>query len=442
MAKFTKDKCIAYIYLSWFITPIGTQAYMPTMPLLVRDTLDAGVEMLGYVYSVKMFCSVIGFTVLIPLFKCATPRQISLAMLWMRLLSGLLHAAACWAVTSYSLPLLFVRSALHGISLGTIGLAPTWIGRRLDDSEKAKHQTGILGVLALGMALGPALGSGIAVLLPKDAAGRLASQGAPGYVTAVTSLALIVLTHVLFDDDEPMSPGSPGAKGDERKPKLSAEHKTVTAMTIVIAITSFLATLGAESVQALLFKDMYGYEADGTFIAFVAIGISSMFGAGAFLWLSKRLSLAALAVLWNVWGVIPLITFIPWWAMGEFPFVTEYVPYGQVVFGMFLSFIGSQWSLSAHNSIISIRLPVEHVATIMPIQQLAGQLGRACGPIFFTQVYAAAEDAVPGVAPNWTFWAMMAIMMIGNIAPLFTFRIMYGTFSDGPFVQTKEAELL
>ena len=88
-------------------------------------------------------------------------------MSWTR--TALRVGLACAAITPATLPLLYARSAMHGFSLGAVALPPTWMGARLPMEERSTAQAVLAAVMMFGIAVGPVLGSAMALALPLHA---------------------------------------------------------------------------------------------------------------------------------------------------------------------------------------------------------------------------------------------------------------------------------
>ena len=146
-----------------------------------------------------MFMSVVGNIGAAPLLRIMSPRALLLLMIGLRALSGLLHGMACIEApgggTLYpSLPLLYIRSAMHGFTLGSMSVIATWIGARLPVVERPTAQVKNETFLFMGIVLGPAWGSALAILMPTD----LQDAGAAGWNVLVVSILtfMFVFTQV------------------------------------------------------------------------------------------------------------------------------------------------------------------------------------------------------------------------------------------------------
>ena len=58
--SFDKKTCLLFFQLNWLLSPLATQGYAPTMPLLITQVMALPTSDLGLVYSTKMFCSFVG----------------------------------------------------------------------------------------------------------------------------------------------------------------------------------------------------------------------------------------------------------------------------------------------------------------------------------------------------------------------------------------------
>ena len=89
-------------------------------------------------------------------------------------------------------------------------------------------------------------------------------------------------------------------------------------------------------------------------------------------------------------------------------------------------------SFHAHRTLLSMRLPQQVQARYVPIVETLAQVGRAVGPILYTQTYAVANEVQPGSAPNVSLLSQLLVFIAGNALPLLFFTEMYGRFGDGP----------
>lgn len=419
---FNKKHCLAFVILNWLFTPIATQGYLPTMPLLVTEVMGLETTTLGYLYSTKMACNLVGCFALVPLLRNFSARKATIAFLVLRAVSGLIHGVALLQMSSWTLPLLYLRSALHGFSLGGMILSPTWIAARIPESEQPAANNMLFGTLGVGMVLGPMVGSALATLAPT----ALLDADMPGWNTLAVSLAQLWFALVLFDDDTVMpKPVKDDPTGVE------VPWKTILVCA-VFALGSFTGSLGAESVVALNMWHMYGMDAAATMPFYVLQALVAPFGIVITAVLQRKLNYATIAVVSAI-GIIapPLWLLWPAIASGDW---SEHPPLPVFMSVSAFMVIPGQLALVAHTTLLSKHLPNTLKSTYTPIFQTSGQFGRVIGPLIYTGVYDLGSQ--PGSAthgPCNTFVVMLACFALACGAPmLFHFRALYGSFSDPP----------
>ena len=116
---FNKKHCLAFVILNWLFTPIATQGYLPTMPLLVTEVMGLETTTLGYLYSTKMACNLVGCFALVPLLRNFSARKATIAFLVLRAVSGTGGRASNGADCCQ----LAAAAGADGVNLGS-GLGP------------------------------------------------------------------------------------------------------------------------------------------------------------------------------------------------------------------------------------------------------------------------------------------------------------------------------
>ena len=171
---------------------------------------------------------------------------------------------------------------------------------------------------------------------------------------------------------------------------------------------------------------MYGVDAGGALPFYVTLGLASFAAGGIFGVCQKHLSLAYIAVVWNLGAILALPLMV------HLADLTDYNSAGSLMAG-YAVWLSLGWiTFTAHRTLLSMRLPKQVQARFVPIIETFGQAGRAVGPIIFTQTYAIANQLEPGSAPNVSLLSQLLIFIGANALPLFFFTEMYGRFGDGP----------
>ena len=418
---------LRFHWLLWFLTPLATQSYMPTMPLLVTVQLGEPMWQLGLVYSTKMVCSVVGNLICIPLLRVTSPRKLLICFFWARAISGVLHGIACISITSWTMPLLYVRSALHGLSLGSLPISTTWIAVRMPASERPKASTVLMTCLGAGMILGPTWGSALATICPT----QLMGAAAPGWNTLVVSLITLYMTHALFDEHEAL-PKPDTAHGEGPKPPPQRSILLLYLNNFMV----FTALIGSESIIPVMLYAMYGKDATETLPFFLTLAAMMFVQAPVTIWAQAHVSNARLAILWTFCPVVPLMFAVHWTDL------TPFIPYSLSLILIPLLMMGVPVnSVTCHQALVSQRVHSAHQATVLPLLQTCGQIGRALGPIMFTNFYEVANDWKANSAPNLTLMLLGAFAFLGNLAPFLAFNEIYGGFDDLPPSKDNKKEL-
>lgn len=439
---------VGFHYAMWLLTPIVTQAYLPSAPQLaeaLREGLAEPEWSARYMHTTTLLCGVVGTASLRPLLRRLSPLAATQLFLLARAASGLLYGLTCAYLGAYLASTTTIdregirfacgalRSALHGLSLGALGIGPTWIGARMPAELRTRHQTGLIAALGLGAAIGrlPAFTDfSLLARVAAWAARPLASptaddmevwlQGAPGWGCCIVSLLMMGYAARGFDDRE-LLPSSGLA--------LRPPTRTLLRLCAVESLLVVAATAGFESTS-LLALHAYGLGGGGGApVLFAAQGVVSLLGGALFLRAHASLSLAALALLWNI-ASLSCLGIVHW------PDFSSLVPLPVYLAAGLASGLGAQFSLSAHASLLSVRLPSARQAELVPLVQTMAQAGRAVGYVIFTTLSGgafAASRALPRAPPNWALTAQLVLLGAGNLAPCLCFTLLYGRLGDAPF---------
>ena len=304
-ATFTSSRCVAVLALHQLCTPLCATAFVPTLPLLLTQTLGHDVSVVGHLYAVFSTACLVGMLAVAPLMRYASPRAALLLALSLRSAAGALHLAGCARATAASLPLLFASRLAHGLSQSVLVLSAVWVGARVPPHERPRH-IGMLGVAQTpGMLLGPSTGS----LLAGALASPLAQAAAPGAVTLALGLLGIAATLVYFDDGTLL----PQASEAEVTARVD---RWLVGLCAWYMFASTMGLLAFESVLGLALFDMYSLEADAALVVWLPLALSALVGGIVMTLAQERLPLALLALLWNASFLVACGTTISWrdWA--------------------------------------------------------------------------------------------------------------------------------
>ena len=438
LSEASRTKTIAIFALGNFITPICTQAYTPILPLYIKVVAGHTVSTIGFVFTIKFFCSFISFGLIPVLVKQFPVKSILLIDYAVRIVSGCFYVAAVQLHHNdrWAMPLLYISRITYGATLHSFGLPTVWCGARIPLETRATIVAGFNAVVGIGITFGPPLASIFAGCFSDE----LMGYASPGYTTIALSLILMALT--LGIDDGGLLPAvAPPSATAADADQTAANERLADRMSRAVCISSFLIMMGAlsgfESMLSIMLYDGYDQEQRnqlGTWGVFALLSLTSGVAATVLIQKCNTAQLITAAAIQSCslslaglhWS--DLSTTAPQWRL-------------------YLTLIGvctASASYNMHLSIISTRLPPYLSIQVSSMVQAVGQAGRAVGPMFAAMLYDLGSRAIGGMGSgtNVTIIFMSACVGIGLLYPiLFHFGEIYGSFSDfSPAMLQKQRE--
>lgn len=206
-------------------------------------------------------------------------------------------------------------------------------------------------------------------------------------------------------------------------------------LTAVVTFACFFGTMGAESMTALMLKDMFGVRPAESYSVFLVFGLISLVMPGVAFACFRRFNLATLAVGWCALVGAGFVACVSW------AHLTQSVSLGAYVAGMSLAIGGITIAVMAHQALLSVRLPAEEQAVAAPLLASVGQAARALGPPVLSSAYGGATWLSPGSGPNVTILLTLGLACAALLLPQLTAReLCYGAWADPPFVEPERAE--
>lgn len=437
-------KAVWVLYLNNVLTPVATQAYTPSVPLFATLTLHISVYTLGLVFATLTVCSLVSFSIMAPLLKHFTVRQILLGDYAVRIFSGVLYMLSVkygfaeGASSTLALPLLFASRLVYGITLNSFGISSVWAGVRVGMADRATTVTRMNGLVALGITLGPSISSALAGLFKEE----LIQMAIPALITLTTSVLMFLL--ILNFDDGGMLPSSPapkaaaGAGVDAEKAASDDKERqrvvTIVATGVCVSLVSIcIASMsGIEALMSLMMYDGYGWDAAEQTPLWVYFGLNSVVSVFLVPLLVEHLNWVQFIIPTYVglaMCVVP-INFSDW--------STPTAPWMFYVGVTGISLIN--WAYMGHLALLAERVPKEQQVKYSSMAQALGQAGRAIGPVLATGTYGAANGLLAGSGVNAGWLFMAAVLAMGYAYTTAHFTTIYGSCSDPSKAALKKAK--
>ena len=434
------------LQISNFLTPITTQSYLPVIPLLLTEDLDEPIKRVGQVFFVLAFGSFFSFVLMKPLLGTIKTKYILMNNFFVRSIAGLIWVYAVWRASEYgpggttgavpgpsgTVPLIIGSRFLYGLTLNSFAISQPWIGTKMDNDAKPTALAQSQAMVGLGIMVGPVVGIGVAALASTSMGGYLYI----GWFTVILSIFQLLVTSRLFLDDTVLAPGGeekPDEVRDRRNAALTANEyyetaKFVGALSIVQMFLSMAAFFsGFESTLTLQVKTAYGWTLGESMYAWGPMAFFGLFfGAVVVPKLIDTCNWARVATFGLAWGWGSILG-INWFNLLEPIPAWWFVIEG--VFGM-----GGTCVASLLGTIISQRLPSSDQINIAAGSAIAGQLGRAVGPVAATWIFQTAEEMTDWSRGAGANFSRMYVIAVGSIPISITlicnFTRIFGSFRD------------
>ncbi len=259
-----KSRVVTFVFLTVFLDLIGFGIIIPLLPLYV-ESMGGTAQITGFILSVFSLTQLVATPILGRLSDKFGRRKVILLSLAGNAASMLIFALATHLRI---LPLLFISRIVAGATAGNIAACQAAIADVTEGEERAKGMGRVGAAIGLGMVLGPATGSVLAIAGP---------WGPP---MGAAALALVDLLAAFFWMPETRAGTSNApilaAKPDAAKTKLLEALLAHSRILIVLGVyfLMFLAMTNLQVALALLAKERFDWgekEVGAGFAAFGAI---------------------------------------------------------------------------------------------------------------------------------------------------------------------------
>ncbi|KAL1495874.1 hypothetical protein AB1Y20_014518 [Prymnesium parvum] len=391
------------------LTSLQTQSYMPVIPLVMTTDMHLPAVWSGVCFFGMVFASLISLGAMTVLIKKYPPRGLIAYAYVLRAFSGVL-----WIVgTSRSLVLVVLCRFVYGLTLATFTFPLIWVSVKLPPEERPQASAMVMGLLLMGIVNGPIIGDLIAAWLGYSAVGFM--------TVGLSSIQLAV--HLLFFDDHTLllSSSQPNAKPDD---------KAVIKLSGLKCFYDFMMGMGLlsgfEATMSLQVRDAYGWGIEESWRAWVCFGafqiICSLIINPVLL---KKLNSAQCATVSFVvsFGSLLGVNWID---------LSEPIPAWLFLVDGFFCNAYVLCSMSIQGRIATV-VPQEMQTGVNTAAAMAGQLGRAFGPIVISGLYDFVCAKIPGPGTGANF-SRVYMMLVAGI-PLWLciigfFELCFGRFSD------------
>ena len=321
-------RSITTVLISQILTPVLTQSYTPIMPLLVHVTLEQPYHMVGWIYCVQMIGTFISFAAMQPLLGRYSVRTILLVDYSVRIVAGLLWVLGVLAPLSggMRLVILFTSRFVFGLTLNSFAVVNPWGAIRVPVDIRAVTVAKITTFVALGIAVGPPLGDGVAAAAKLMGVGEMGQFAVIGAVTVLVSILLIVLTVFGFPDTAvlPIKPPPTAADGeaDDQGAKCCGRSLTMPQLLFVLVAWSQLTVTGAvlagfESTMSLQMYSAYGWDVDTAMLGWLPFALASIWQMAILLpFMMDRLNAPQLGT-FALWTALMAIFGINWFNLHQ-----------------------------------------------------------------------------------------------------------------------------
>jgi DHA1 family tetracycline resistance protein-like MFS transporter len=311
-----------------------------------------------------------------------------------------------------ALILFFVARLGQGVAGATIATAQAVIAD-CTPPEKRKHGMALIGAaFGIGFTFGPLIGAGALALFPRH-------FELIGYAAATLSAIALILGVRLL----------PETRQFEQAPTQRRRWIDWSALRFALAhpalapvvLTFFLASFGFgsfESTLALLLRDSFGFDAEGSFLVFAYIGFVLMVAQGLFYRrLASRVSEVAfigmgLVLMAAGVGTLGLVSYL---AAGSGADAVVAAPATQgrpllaaLYFGLTAAVFGFAFLTPSAQALVSRRTPADRQGEMLGVNQSAAAMARILGPLAGLTLY----EATPSHMLPYALGALVLALML------------------------------
>lgn len=266
------------------------QCYVPTLALLVENDLGLPITMVGWLYLAFVGTSIFSSLLLHLHLRFFTP----FTLLWVgyagRLLSGALHAIACWAITPASLPLLLASRVIHGYTILLFPLSVVWIGAREELAVRASTLATRNAYSTFGIFFGIVAGASLSAVLPTS----LQAGAAPGWLNIAVSAFMLAWLRRSFADRSMLPTKKPPAKPPTDGGTAAAAPEEEAAPWLHVWLVGFAQFFGwfgfvaIEGSLSIVVEHLYGFTHANVVAVWVPTSAAMLLGTTLFAMLHKR----------------------------------------------------------------------------------------------------------------------------------------------------------
>lgn len=245
-----KTRVVTIVFLTIFLDLIGFGIIIPMLPLYVK-TMGGSAQVVGFILSVFSFTQLLATPVLGKLSDRFGRRPIILISLAGNAASMVIFALATEARI---LPLLFVSRIIAGATAGNIASCQAAIADVTTGEERAKGMGRVGAAIGLGMVLGPAAGSALAVLGPWGP-----PMGAAALALGDLIAAFFLMPETRTAAPEPSQRDVSAAATHEKGALAELLGEPRILLVFSLYFLMFLAMTNMQVALALLAKERFGW---------------------------------------------------------------------------------------------------------------------------------------------------------------------------------------
>ncbi len=257
-----KNRVVLIVFLTIFLDLIGFGIIIPMLPLYVKS-MGGSAQVVGFILSVFSFTQLLATPLLGKLSDRLGRRPVILVSLAGNAASMVIFAVATEARL---LPLLFISRIIAGATAGNIAACQAAVADVTEGEERAKGMGRVGAAIGLGMVMGPAVGSALAIVGPWG----------PPMGAAALALADLVAAFFWMPETRKIAPkaADPKAANGASLGTLLGDPKILTVFTLYFLM--FLAMTNMQVALALLAKERFGWGAKEVGAGFSAFGAISL----------------------------------------------------------------------------------------------------------------------------------------------------------------------
>jgi MFS transporter, DHA1 family, tetracycline resistance protein len=256
-----KNRVVLIVFLTVFLDLIGFGIIIPMLPLYVKS-MGGSAQVVGFILSVFSFTQLLATPMLGKLSDRLGRRPVILVSLAGNAASMVIFAVA---TEVRLLPLLFASRIIAGATAGNIAACQAAVADVTEGDERAKGMGRVGAAIGLGMVMGPAVGSALALLGP---------WGPPMGAAALALGDLVAAFFLMPETRKVAAPPSETSKPEPEAGGLARLLRDIPILTVfTLYFLMFLAMTNMQVALALLAKERFGWGEKEVGAGF------SMFGA-------------------------------------------------------------------------------------------------------------------------------------------------------------------